>query len=82
MGKRVVATKSVLNYTWVSMVAEIGGYVGLLLGIAVVDIVFAMDRIWPMVFKPEKLAATASKKGAESGGATEIRVAPVPEKNM
>ena len=78
MGKRVVATKSVLNYTWVSMIAEIGGYVGLFLGIAVVDIVFAMDRIWPKVLKP-RMSAAASKEEENSGGATKIRVAPVPE---
>ena len=64
MGKRVVATKSGLDYTWVSMVAEIGGYVGLLLGFAVVDIIFAMDRVW------QKILAKGRSKS------TKVKVAP------
>jgi hypothetical protein len=43
---RVVLKTRILAYTWLSMVAEIGGYVGLLLGAAVVDIAFLMDRMW------------------------------------
>ena len=66
MGKRVVATKSGLDYTWVSMVAEIGGYVGLLLGFAVVDIVFAIDRVWPKIYSQGK------------GKSTKVKVAPAP----
>ena len=46
LGKAIVVRRSVLDYTWLSMVAEIGGYVGLLLGVAVVDIAFALDRVW------------------------------------
>ena len=65
MGKRVVATKSGLDYTWVSLVAEIGGYVGLLLGFAVVDIIFALERVWP------KLYARQGK-----GNSTKVKVAP------
>ena len=45
-GVKRVVKRSVLDYTWLSAVAEIGGYVGLLLGIAVVDIAFAVDRYW------------------------------------
>ena len=45
-GVRIVVKRSVLDYTWLSAVAEFGGYVGLLLGIAVVDIAFAADRYW------------------------------------
>ena len=48
-GVRVVVKRSVLDYTWLSAVAELGGYVGLLLGIAVVDIAFAADRYWPKI---------------------------------
>ena len=68
MGKRVVATKSGLDYTWVSMVAEIGGYVGLLLGFAVVDIVFAIDRVWPKIYS----------QGKGKGKSTKVKVAPAP----
>ena len=46
LGIRIVVRRNVLDYTWLSMVAEIGGYVGLLLGVAVVDIAFALDRVW------------------------------------
>ena len=56
-GVRVVVKRSVLDYTWLSAVAELGGYVGLLLGIAVVDIAFAADRYWPKItnlFKSER----------------------------
>ena len=48
-GVRVIVKRSVLDYTWLSAVAELGGYVGLLLGIAVVDIAFAADRYWPKI---------------------------------
>ena len=36
--------KTVLDYTWVSMLAEIGGYTGLLLGISVVNITSYVDK--------------------------------------
>ena len=48
-GVRIVVKRSVLDYTWLSAVAELGGYVGLLLGVAVVDIAFAADRYWPKI---------------------------------
>ena len=35
------------DYTALSMIGEIGGYVGLLLGVAAVDIIHVIDRIWP-----------------------------------
>ena len=44
---RVVVKTSVEDYTWISMIAEIGGYVGLFLGVAVVDSVHIMDAAWP-----------------------------------
>ena len=44
---RVVIKTSVEEYTWVTMVAEVGGYVGLFLGVAVVDMVYMMDAAWP-----------------------------------
>ena len=56
-GVRIVVKRSVLDYTWLSAVAELGGYVGLLLGVAVVDIAFAADRYWPKIsnlFKSDK----------------------------
>ena len=37
--------KTVLDYTWISMVAEIGGYTGLLLGVSVVNITYYLDKI-------------------------------------
>ena len=37
------------DYTALSMIGEIGGYVGLLLGVAVVDIIHVIDRIWPKI---------------------------------
>ena len=49
-------------HTWLSAVAEMGGYVGLLLGIAVVDIAFAADRFWPMIsdlWKSENIVKVA-----------------------
>ena len=50
-GRSVLVKKSILDYTWLSMVAEIGGYVGLLLGISLVDIAFSIDRwiLWARV---------------------------------
>ena len=56
-GVRIVVKRSVLDYSWLSAVAELGGYVGLLLGVAVVDIAFAADRYWPKIsnlFKSDK----------------------------
>ena len=61
-GVRVVVKRCVLDYTWLSAVAEMGGYVGLLLGIAVVDIAFAADRFWPMIsdlWKSENIVKVA-----------------------
>ena len=46
---RIVVKSSVLDYTWLSMVAEFGGYVGLLLGVAVIDLALKIDRIWPKI---------------------------------
>ena len=40
----VKSKKTVLDYTWLSMVAEIGGYTGLLLGVSVVNITSLVDR--------------------------------------
>ncbi len=37
--------KTVLDYTWISMVAEIGGYSGLLLGISLVNLTWVIDRV-------------------------------------
>ncbi len=37
--------KTVLDYTWVSMLAEIGGYTGLLLGVSVVNVTRYVDKI-------------------------------------
>ena len=37
--------KTVLDYTWFSMVAEIGGYTGLLLGVSVNNIASLVDKI-------------------------------------
>ncbi len=34
----VVVKTTILDYTWLSMLAEVGGYVGLFLGVAVVDL--------------------------------------------
>lgn len=37
--KTMVKTKkTLLDYTWLSMIAEIGGYTGLLLGVSVVNV--------------------------------------------
>ncbi len=36
--------KTVLEYPFLSMVAEIGGYVGLLLGVALVDVGLVLER--------------------------------------
>ena len=44
---RVVITTIAEDYTWVSMVAEIGGYVGLFLGVAVLDCVYVLEAVWP-----------------------------------
>ncbi len=41
---RVKFNTVVKNYTWLSMVAEIGGNVGLFLGIAVVDLNALLGR--------------------------------------
>ena len=38
--------KTVLDYTWLSMLAEIGGYTGLLLGISVVNLTGVIDRLF------------------------------------
>ena len=42
---KISVKKSVLDYTWLSMVAEMGGYVGLLLGVSLVDLAFSLDGI-------------------------------------
>ncbi|TRY78400.1 hypothetical protein TCAL_10416 [Tigriopus californicus] len=41
----VKVKKTVLDYTWLSMLAEIGGYTGLLLGISVVNITNVVDKV-------------------------------------
>ncbi len=43
-GTRVKMKTTVRDYTWLSMVAEIGGYVGLMLGVAVVDVAKIMGN--------------------------------------
>ena len=42
---KISVKRSVLDYTWLSMVAEIGGYVGLLLGVSLVDLALSLDGI-------------------------------------
>jgi hypothetical protein len=39
-------THAVLDYKWLSMVAEIGGYVGLMLGVAVVDVTSVISKLY------------------------------------
>ena len=39
----VTVKRTTLEYPWLAMVAEIGGYVGLLLGVAVVDCVSLIE---------------------------------------
>ena len=51
---RVVVQTIAEDYTWVSMVAEIGGYVGLLLGVAVLDCVHLIDSVWQRWNKRQK----------------------------
>ena len=41
--------KSVLDYTWLTMVAEIGGYTGLLLGVSFVNITSLLDQFYNKV---------------------------------
>ena len=41
--------RATVDYTWSSMEAEIGGWLGLLLGVAVADIPFALDRLRPLI---------------------------------
>ena len=66
-GIRIVVRRSVLDFTWLSMIAEIGGYVGLLLGIAVVDIAFALDRVWrPWAWFKRQVKDGASASGRDS----------------
>ena len=40
----VKVKKTVLDYTWLSMLAEIGGYTGLLLGVSVVNVTGPIDK--------------------------------------
>ena len=41
----MITVKTVgLSYTWVSMLAEIGGYVGLLLGASVLDLAGIVEK--------------------------------------
>jgi hypothetical protein len=44
LSSRVKVNTSVRDYTWLTMVAEIGGYVGLFLGLAVVDVAAVIGR--------------------------------------
>lgn len=44
--------RTVLDYTWVSMLAEIGGYTGLLLGISVVNVTNYLDRFFRLFRSP------------------------------
>lgn len=37
--------KTMLDYTWLSMLAEIGGYTGLLLGVSVVNVTGVVNRM-------------------------------------
>ena len=41
--------KSVLDYSGISMVAEIGGYTGLLLGISLVHLTAVLDKVFSRV---------------------------------
>ena len=50
-GTKIVIKRGVLDYTWLSAVAEMGGYAGLLLGVAVVDVAFAADGFWLKISK-------------------------------
>ncbi len=45
MKSTVKMKKTVLDYTWVSMLAEIGGYTGLLLGVSVVNVTSYVDKL-------------------------------------
>ena len=59
--------RNVLDYTWLSMVAEFGGYVGLLLGVAVVDVAFALDRVWrPWAWFKKNLKDGGAASGRDS----------------
>ena len=51
---RVVVKTSMEDYTWITMVAEIGGYVGLFLGVAVVDCVYVLDAAWPKMARLQR----------------------------
>ena len=43
--------KTVLDYTFLSMVAEIGGYTGLLLGISVVNLTKLFEKLIFKIFR-------------------------------
>ena len=63
---RIVVRRSALDYTWLSMVAEIGGYVGLLLGISLVDIAFALDSSWSPLARFMKAGGNGSKSNSRT----------------
>ena len=44
--KTIVRYTIAEDYTALSMIGEMGGYVGLLLGVAAVDVIQVIDRIW------------------------------------
>ena len=50
---RAVTLRATEDYSWQSMIGEIGGYVTLLLGIAVIDLVRNIVIIISIVFKWE-----------------------------
>ena len=45
LNSHVRINMTVLDYHWISMLAEVGGYTGLLLGIAVINITAYTERI-------------------------------------
>jgi len=54
--------RTVLDYTWVTMLAEIGGYTGLLLGVSVVNVTSYVERLMQMACCGKKWRSKQRKK--------------------
>ncbi len=58
----VKVKKTVLNYTLTNLYAEIGGYVGLLLGISVVNITVIVDLVYSWIIDTSLIEVSTSPK--------------------
>ena len=49
MKEQIQVKTSLLSYSKVSFLAEVGGYIGLLLGVSLMDFASLIDRMFPLI---------------------------------